>query len=630
MIASENAAHTHIALLLKAPEMNRFVRHVAVLSSRSEDIAQLCKPASAEQIQLLKANGNSCEDWSRLLLGPSFDPECVHGSQFLGRCILMGPAPAGVGQTASAGAGHRRFPAGIYNSTLQDCVIDQGVALYHCPELVGYYIGPSSFVTASRLVATAPEHRLAAPELYGADALNPTNQVQAGIETGGRPLPFIPEMTLELARLIAENPGDPDCLKELEHATAARHVQSAGGYRLVGAGSYISHCRLLRNSFVSGGTVVDGAEYITESVLLSAANGVTRVSGGASLAGVILQEAVTVATGARVRSSILLSGSGAEEGARVRDCLIAGGTVIAAGEATASFVGPFVGMHHNSLLIAAYWPDGRGNIGYGANVGSNHTSRMADQEIHPGEGMFFGLDTVVKFPAHFRRAPYTVLASGVTTLPQRLELPFSLILEDTPPPGVGAGVTRIIPGWMLRDNLYAVVRSEYKLKGRAGVYTAQDFDPSPFRPSIAEYIRPALEALRSLPEAELYLPTDLTALGKNYMHGDDRAPAIAAYEDYLRLVEGRELTRAERSKDPPATATVTSEQHHLLLRYIEILSDFPERVAVSRRKDMQRGKKIIPDYECTHQAPEDEPLLQELRLEIEKELEQAALVLNSR
>ena len=50
-----------------------------------------------------------------------------------------------------------------------------------------------------------------------------------------------------------------------------------------------------------------------------------------------------------------------------------------------SLVGPFVAFHHQALLIAAYWPEGKGNIAYGANVGSNHTGKAPDQEIRPGE-----------------------------------------------------------------------------------------------------------------------------------------------------------------------------------------------------------------------------------------------------
>ena len=42
---------------------------------------------------------------------------------------------------------------------------------------------------------------------------------------------------------------------------------------------------------------------------------------------------------------------------------------IGGGECLHSLVGPFTGMHHQSLLIASIWPLGRGNIAYGAMVG---------------------------------------------------------------------------------------------------------------------------------------------------------------------------------------------------------------------------------------------------------------------
>lgn len=46
--------------------------------------------------------------------------------------------------------------------------------------------------------------------------------------------------------------------------------------------------------------------------------------------------------------------------------------------------------------------------------------RQADQEIWPGEGVFFGLSTVIKFPANYSESPFSVIGSGVTCLPQRV------------------------------------------------------------------------------------------------------------------------------------------------------------------------------------------------------------------
>lgn len=76
---------------------------------------------------------------------------------------------------------------------------------------------------------------------------------------------------------------------------------------------------------------------------------------------------------------------------------------------------------------AALWFDGKGNIGYGANIGSNHTGRLPDQECIPGEGVFFGLGCNIKYPCNLHNAPYTIVASGTTLLPQRVDMPFSLI-----------------------------------------------------------------------------------------------------------------------------------------------------------------------------------------------------------
>src|SRR5438093_13263730 len=91
---------------------------------------------------------------------------------------------------------------------------------------------------------------------------------------------------------------------------------------------------------------------------------------------------------------------------------------VAEGEVTASLVGPFVGFHHQALLIAALWPEGKGNVAYGANVGSNHTTKAPDQEFWPGEGRFRGLGVHIKFPSALSQPPYSLIASGATTLPQ--------------------------------------------------------------------------------------------------------------------------------------------------------------------------------------------------------------------
>ena len=87
-----------------------------------------------------------------------------------------------------------------------------------------------------------------------------------------------------------------------------------------------------------------------------------------------------------LKAAFFFEHSSLEDNGVVVDSLIGSNSHIAKGEITACYVGPFVGMHHQSLLIGILWPLGRGNVGYGSNVGSNHTGRIPDQETSVGEG----------------------------------------------------------------------------------------------------------------------------------------------------------------------------------------------------------------------------------------------------
>jgi hypothetical protein len=231
----------------------------------------------------------------------------------------------------------------------------------------------------------------------------------------------------------------------------------------------------------------------------------------------------------------------------VSQSVIGPNTHVAKGEITASLVGPFLGFHHQALLISALWPEGIGNIGYGANVGSNHTGKKPDQEIRPGEGNFFGLGCSVKFPANFEDSPYSLFATGVTTLPQRLAFPFSLINQPASIIAeLGPAINEIVPGWMWSDNAYALVRRSYKLidsdKARRHRFAVDPETSLPagfftgrmFAPEMAWRVIRACRALAAAPKGkDFLLEEDVPGLGKNFLRTKKLAASIAAYQDYL-------------------------------------------------------------------------------------------------
>src|SRR5690606_14516694 len=241
--------------------------------------------------------------------------------------------------------------------------------------------------------------------------------VHPGTETGARRVFLADGLLLDDCAAMAALPPDEQEALAVEWKARLRHCVS--DHAFVGAGARIEHTRFVEDSFIGAGAVVRGAAALRRCIVGSTGDDPVRVGDGVIAEDCVLEAGVRLDSMAQARRALFLEHSGAEQGGHVADAVIGPNTVMTKGEITASLVGPFVGFHHQALLIGALWPEGRGNVGYGANAGSNHTGRKPDQELKPGEGVFFGLGCSVKFPANYSDAPYSLIASGVTAPPQR-------------------------------------------------------------------------------------------------------------------------------------------------------------------------------------------------------------------
>jgi hypothetical protein len=324
---------------------------------------------------------------------------------------------------------------------------------------------------------------------------------------------------------------------------------------------------------------------------------------------------------------VLTEHAHAERHGKVMASIVGPNTGIAEGEVTACLLGPFVGFHHQALLIAAIWPEGKGNIAYGANVGSNHTSRAPDQEFWPGEGAYLGLGVNIKYPSDFRRAPFSIVAMGVMTLPQKLEFPFSLINKPWgPEPTVSPAYNEIIPAWVLTDNFYMLKRNEGKYQARNKA-SRTHFDFAVFRPDTVDLMREACRRLEWVsPIRDVYTDRDIPGLGKNVLHEKHRLRAIEGYRFYIRYYallglkqQVDSLFHNGRQLDPLELLRTASSQrpweHQRQILYDELgmtdvvaaLQELPpmlDQVAASvqrsKVKDDERGRRILDDYDQRH------------------------------
>lgn len=401
-------------------------------------------------------------------------------------------------------------------------------------------------------------------------------------------------------------------------AAALAPFRSAFGY--VGQGASVSSARHIHAAYIGPGSRIAGASLIRNAALLSAPDAPCLAAEDAWIENSLLQPGTRVESGGKVSGSLLLTRASVAWGGMVIQSVVGSDTQVHKGEMTASVAGPFVGFHHQSLLISALWPEGRGNIAYGANIGSNHTGRKPDQEIRPGEGAFFGLGCTIKFPADFRDAPYSLIASGVTTLPQRLAFPFALISQPlSAQPGLSPALNEISPGWMWSDNAYSLVRRAYKFE--SAEKTRQGFFASClFTPELAGQVLSALLALRAAPpDRPYYLEEHIPGLGKNVLRAETRVRALAAYEDYLGCFLLRTYAHAPRaawhsgiqsiiteitkaiSPEPVAKPMLTAQRPRL--------AAFRRAIRASLLRDDTRGRQIQDDYAGFHPAPESDAVL---------------------
>ena len=573
------------------------------------------------EVLLLEKLGNCADDWAGIRVTPDFDAQRVRHCQFHGNVILGCFAgalllPEGI-----------KLPSGVYHSSLADCIVGDDALVRHVGMLAGYAVGQGAFISNCGSVACT--HRTT----FGNGQCLPL-----GIEGGGRDLPVFAEITLPLAAALTSGPTRHQFLNQYQLAIAEYLSRAASMRAVIERGAIVRNTSKVWDTFVGPHAQIEDANSVDSCTLLSSAEEPARIQSGACLSHVLLQWGSSCTTGAVVERAVLLEHAHVERRGSVTASLIGPNTTVSEGEVTASLVGPFVGFHHQALLIAVRWPEGRGNVSFGAAVGCNHTSRAPDQECWLGEGTFMGLGTQVKFPVDLSLSPYSVIASGTTLSPQKVQFPFSLIrTPPSLPSGVPTGCNELIPAWTLSENLYAIMRMKAKFRAR-NRSSRHVFDFEVFRSDTVDQMRDACGRLNAVePIRDVYTTRELGGLGKNYTTELHRDRAVSTYQFFIRyyallgLLEQSVEWRRDRSADSidlilttPTTDPRWEHQRTLLTTDLNVsdvvaaLRELPEMlesvglgVEQSKQRDDRRGEEIIVDYAQTHAPAYRDPVVRE-------------------
>jgi carbonic anhydrase/acetyltransferase-like protein (isoleucine patch superfamily) len=588
--------------IFRTSELLNTVRTLRQTEGPSRLFGKAVRPLTPDEIRRLVSQGNACGDWSRILVVPDFYTESVSGNRFYGDCVLglfQGEAEIGPGLA---------LPSGLNDSVLVNAEIGNGALVQRAGLLSRALVGDGVVVWNVAAVLGGP-----------GSTFGNGQTISVGNETGGRDVAAFAEITIPLAEAAALRRDDKGFL-EAYSVFVKDYAEACKFDRIIlSPGAVIRHAGKIERSFIGSFVTIDGAALVADSTILGADGESTVITESTIVRSSLIQWGGSIESGALVEGSVILEHARVERHGKVKSSFIGPNSVVGEGEVTASLTGPFTAAHHQSLLIGAVWPEGRGNIGYGANAGSNHTGKAPDQELRCGEGLFFGLGVNIKFPADFSVSPYTLIATGITTLPQKVEFPFSLInsvsavFPDVPP-----AYHEIFPGWTLAENYYMILRNEDKFRKRNQARRTE-FDADVFRPEIVEHMIRAKGSLVGVQNRKFYIERDLPGLGKNVMTEASRLAGIEAYSfsiEYYALMglwlessgqsdpyaeHRRQLRKAEGWEKRGTAANIG--------RLADMAEEISRRVEASKAKDDQRGKRISPDYDFVHVLAKDDPVV---------------------
>lgn len=533
---------------------------------------------SEDDVRLLERNGNRCVDWSNVLLLGVFELDFVRDCFFGGVIVLYG-------------AGDTDWPAILEHSRFTNCAVGRGAMVMDVTRLIHVVVRENAEVTRCGCVGSEETHA------FGLGA-----EIAFAPGSGRRRVPVSPEVRFgelaELARLPQDGPELAAYRRTV--GTLANLVREP--ITFVGPRAKVANCGTIRRAYIGSNVELDGVPLMDESIILGDAARPTKLTATSTIRRLVAQEGCEVASGAQVDGVFMSEGSWVRDGACASSSVIGPDSGVGGGELRSSLIGPFVGFSHQALCIATFWPGGKGNISYGANVGSNHSGRAADQEHFAGEGVFYGLDCAIKFPFDSTGAPHSLVASGAVCLPQKINFPFSLINSpEIHAPEIPAGWNEILPGWQLAGNLYGLLRNEEKYAQRCRA-RREKIDTHVFREDLLPAMEDAVEAVArgiagprnkiTYSAEEFLTEKEVPGLGKNYLLVRNAEKAIGWYRFGMRLIlllcDSVEMEHADRL----ATA----------LQVLQLLRD-------NRRKDDARGARIIPDYAAIHGSAEEDPLI---------------------
>ncbi len=406
-----------------------------------------------ENIEKLKGNGNTCADWSRVLVTEEFDAGMVRASSFHGLVRI--------GRMRNAALEHHdlKTPTGITNSMIVSSDIGDDAAVHNVRYLAHY-------IVADRCI------------LLNVDEMHVTNHCKFGNgvvmegepesvriwldlmnETGSRRVIPFDGMIPADAYLWAKYRDDAKLQDRLVSITQKSFSTRRGAYGSVGTQCVIKNCGILKDVKIGPWCYIKGANKLKNLTVNSSPEEPTQIGEGVELVNGIVGYGCHIFYGSKAVRFVLGNNANLKYGARLINSFLGDNSTISCCEVLHNLIFPAHEQHHNNSFLIASVVMGQSNMAAGATIGSNHNSRANDNEIQAGRGFWPGLCSSVKHSCRF--ASFTLLSKADYPAEIDIPLPFSLLNNDP-----AHDRLEVMPAFWWMYNMYALARNTWKFDNR--------------------------------------------------------------------------------------------------------------------------------------------------------------------
>lgn len=369
------------------------------------------RPLSTQEIATLERQHCKASNWNLIQVKDGFDVTRLESVSFIGSNTIGNFSAS---TTTSEGL---VLPNGIYHATLQNCIVDDEVLIYNIERaIVNCHIEHHAVVLNCESIACV-----------GTSSFGCGTTVSVLNETGGREVKLCPELTAQVAYLLAFYRHDEALIQAINHAIDVQTEQHQSDTLTIGEHAQVIGCKEIRNVNIGAYANIHNATLLHNGTIVSDQSFPAEVGDN-----VIARDFITL-WGSQITEGALLERTFVGEGSIVGKQFSAAESLIFAncqlfhGESCAIIAGPFTVSHHKStLLIGGYYSFF--NAGSGSNQ-SNHMYRLGAS--HQGiceRGVKTTSDSYILWPARF--GAFSLVKGRHQRHSDTSNYPFSFLIEN--------------------------------------------------------------------------------------------------------------------------------------------------------------------------------------------------------